>query len=232
MGGSAGIIGRAVQAGNGFGGKGSGMGRSDYAQGFTPVGQAPARTDTPVQQPQQPAQQPQFIPGSAFGGGFGQPMFGGFGGGFGGKSSGLGQFGMMNSPFGGFNPYAQQSMMQQPMMQQPMGGGLADAMQQIANARMNRPQQPDIPVGQMQNFNYANIRPDMLIDPSQAGWSQFSPFSGSPFAPIGGMFGQQLGRMARQAGMQNSNNFYTDPQGNVWTRAMNQGGVAKEDDEE
>jgi hypothetical protein len=112
------------------GGKSSGRGQSGYgqAQGFTPVGQAPARTDAPVQQTAPTPQEPQYTPGSAMGGGFGpqgnpgfpSPFGGGMGGGFGGKSSGLGGFGMQQSPYGqmGFNPYAQQPMQQQFMAPQ------------------------------------------------------------------------------------------------------------------
>lgn len=225
MGGSAGMIGRAVQAGGG--GKSSGMGQSSYggAPGFTPVGQTPARTDAPIQQPQQSAQAPQFIPGSAFGGmpgnsGFPSPFGGGFGsgmgGGFGGKSSGLGQMGMMNSPFGGFNPYAQQPMAPQrqdisTFNQQGMGGmgdmSYMDGMNRMSGAQVTTTQ--DMMGGMRGPMGSAGGFPDPRMQrgmPQQ----QFNPYAQQPM--IGGL--GALAQMLRGRMM------------------FNQGGVAKEDDEE
>jgi hypothetical protein len=238
MGGSAGMIGSAIRAGGGFGGKSSGRGQVGYGDtpGYTPLGQAPARTQAPVQQAQPVQQAPQYVPGS-FMGGFGNPYagFGGFGGlgGFGGKSSGLGMFGMQQSPYSQmqFNPYAQQ-VMQQPT-QQPMQqvGGLGafanmspeqQAMQKIQSAATNRPEQQDTPLQQNPKplFDYSNLRPDMLMDPSRAGWRPAIGHEAMLASPSMTLVNQNAGK------------FYTDPNGNVWIRGMATGGEVKDEDEE
>jgi hypothetical protein len=98
-------------------------------------------------------------------------------------------------------PTAMQAPTQAPM---PTDMGLSA---KLAAAQTNRPVVASTPVSKASE--YANLRPDMLIDPASAGWSKAEYVGGSGFG------GRRGGSLNVPEGAQT----YTDPNGNIWFRA-------------
>ena len=77
----------------------------------------------------------------------------------------------------------------------------------LAAAQTNRPVATPTPVSKASE--YANLRPDMLIDPSSAGWTK------AEYVGSSGFLGRNRGTLNVPQGAQT----YTDPNGNIWFRA-------------
>jgi hypothetical protein len=86
--------------------------------------------------------------------------------------------------------------------------------QQLEAARANRPDAESMLL--RQGLDYSNIRPEMLIDPSKAGW-KLSEVSG-PFTALSGGIGNTISKMVRASKGETDSNRFVDSQGRVWTR--------------
>jgi hypothetical protein len=86
--------------------------------------------------------------------------------------------------------------------------------QQLEAARANRPDAESTLL--RQGLDYSNIRPEMLIDPSKAGW-KLSEING-PFTALSGGIGNTISKMVRASKGETDSNRFVDSQGRVWTR--------------
>lgn len=86
----------------------------------------------------------------------------------------------------------------------PTNIGLSE---KLAAAQANRPTVASTPLGGSA-MDYTNVRPDMLIDPTAAGWAK-AEYSG------GWGFGRSRGRTSN---VPEGAQTYTDPDGNLWFR--------------
>jgi hypothetical protein len=77
----------------------------------------------------------------------------------------------------------------------------------LAAAQSNRPVAIPTPVSKASE--YANLRPDMLIDPASAGWTK------AEYVGSSGFLGRNRGTLNVPEGAQT----YTDPNGSIWFRA-------------
>ena len=87
----------------------------------------------------------------------------------------------------------------------PTDMGLSE---KLAAAQVNRPTVSSTPLPKSSMSDFANLRPDMLIDPEAAGWARAEYIGGF------GFFGRNRGVSNVPEGAQT----YTDPNGTVWFR--------------
>jgi hypothetical protein len=133
------------------------------------------------------ADRPQYIPGSAYAAAF-------------------------DPAYQALTPYAQAYLNQfnMPNAAQMLGGNQS-LEEKLAAAGQNRVPGQNINIGDVPSSNYANMRPDMLIDPAAAGWKLYSE---APKTNDLGMSALMnfVNRKPIPAGA------YTDSKGNVWVR--------------
>jgi hypothetical protein len=86
--------------------------------------------------------------------------------------------------------------------------------QQLEAARANRPDAESMLL--RQGLDYSNIRPEMLIDPSKAGW-KLSETNG-PFTAMSDGIGGMISKVVRASKGETDRNRFVDSQGRVWTR--------------
>lgn len=92
-----------------------------------------------------------------------------------------------------------------------------DLATKLAAANANR---PTVNLSARPSYlNYDNIRPDMLIDPSKAGWNIAGSGNEGPFGGLMSAMFRKAGTMSKQAGMQNSGNLYIGADGTMYTRS-------------
>lgn len=146
----------------------------------------PTQAEAPMQ-----GDRPQYIPGSAYAAAF-------------------------DPAYQALTPYAQAYLNQfnMPNTAQMLGGNQS-LEEKLTAAGQNRVPGQDVNLGEMpsQQFNYGNLRPDMLINPAAAGWVKYNQIPGFEMGTQG-----PLARAILSGQGINPATAYTDSEGNVWYR--------------